>query len=106
MFITRLLWSFTLTSFVADNTAMLHPFVLTAQTFPVRNRAKNAGAKQSVAFRFERSIIDRFRLGNLTVRPRTDLIRRRQRNTDRFVICRQLRFAFVIKSKHILFFRY
>ena len=56
-------------AFVADDAAVFHPLVLSAEAFPIRNGAKNTGAKQAVALRFERPVIDRFRLRNLAVRP-------------------------------------
>ena len=86
---------------VADDAAMLHSLVFSAETFPVRNRAEDACTEQSVALRLECPVVDRFRLGDLAVRPRTDLVRRREADADRFVICGQLRFVIVIKSKHI-----
>ena len=89
------------TALVADDAAVLHPLVFSAQTFPVRNRAEDAGTEQPVALRLEGAVVDRFRLGNLAVRPRTDLFRRRERDADRLVIRGQLCFVIVIKSKHI-----
>ena len=47
-------------------------FVLTAQTFVVFHRAENFGAEQAVAFRFESTVVDGFRLFHFAVRPRPD----------------------------------
>ena len=49
-------------AFFAYNTAMLEPLVFTAQTFVVFYRAKNLGAKQTITFRLERTIVNRLRL--------------------------------------------
>ena len=63
---------------VADHAAVLHPLVFSAETFPIRDRAEDAGTEQPVTFRLECAVVDRFRLGHLAVRPRTDLFRRRE----------------------------
>src|SRR5260370_1054190 len=60
---------------VANHAAVLHAFVLAAETFPIRNGSKDAGAKQTIALGFERAVIDRLGLGYFTVRPLTDLFR-------------------------------
>jgi hypothetical protein len=62
-------------AFVANHAAMLHAFVFAAQTFPVRDRAKDARAEQAIAFGLESTIVDRFRLGHMTMRPGTDFFR-------------------------------
>src|SRR5258708_19499350 len=54
---------------------MLHALVLAAQALPVRYRTKDARAEQAVALGLERPVVDRFRLGNFTVRPAADLLR-------------------------------
>src|SRR5208337_1168061 len=69
-------------AFVADHAAMFHAFVLTAQAFPVGDRAKNAGTKQAVTLRLEGAVIDGLRLGHFTMRPGPDLLRRRQADAD------------------------
>src|SRR5690349_15597268 len=79
---------------------MLHAFVFSAEAFPVRNRAKDAGTEQTIALRLEGTVVDRLRLGNFTMRPGTDLVRRSETDSDRLIVCSQLRLAFVIKSKH------
>src|SRR5690606_26100645 len=67
----------------ADDAAMLQALVFAAQAFVILDRAKNLGAKQAVAFRLERTIVDGFRLLDFAVGPRTDFLRRRQTNLDR-----------------------
>ena len=66
----------------ADDAAVFHAFVLTAQTFIVFNRAENTGAEQAVSFRFESTIVDGFGFFNLTIRPGTNLFRRSNGNSD------------------------
>ena len=60
---------------VADHAAVLHAFVLSAETFPISDRTKDARAEKSVALRLEGAVVDRFRLGHLAVRPLPDLFR-------------------------------
>src|SRR5207245_8903131 len=57
------------TTLIADNAAMLHPLVLAAQAFPVRDGAKNFGAKETVALGLERAVVDGLRLGDFAVGP-------------------------------------
>src|SRR5262249_34175512 len=54
---------------VANHAAVLHPLILSAQAFPVRDGAKNLGAEQTVAFGFERAVIDGLRLSDFAMRP-------------------------------------
>ena len=63
---------------VADDAAVLHALVLAAQALPVGDRPEDLRAEQAVAFRLERAVVDRLRLGHLAVRPRHDFFRRRQ----------------------------
>ena len=63
-------------AFFADNSAVLEPLVLAAQALMVLVWPKNLGTKKTVAFRFERSIVDRLRLFDLAIRPATDHVRR------------------------------
>ena len=74
---------------VADHAAVLHALVLAAQALPVGDRAEDLRAEQAVAFRLERAVVDRFRLGHLAVRPRQDLLRRREADPDRVEIAGQ-----------------
>src|SRR5207302_1915323 len=71
---------------IADHSAMLHALVFSAQALPVCNRAKNLGAKQTVALWLERTVIDRLRLGNFAVRPGSDFFRTCQADAARVEI--------------------
>src|SRR5882724_6108063 len=86
---------------VADHAAVLHALVLAAQAFPISNWPKDAGAKQAIALRFERTVIDRLWLGDFAVRPLTDLVRRSERDANRLKVRRELRFL-LMESKHVL----
>jgi hypothetical protein len=55
------------TAFVADDAAMFHALVLTAQALPVGYRTKNTGAEQAVALRLKGSIVNGLRLSNFTM---------------------------------------
>ena len=57
------------TALLTDHTTMLEAFVFAAQTFVILDRTENFGAKQAIALRFERSVVDGFRLFNLAVGP-------------------------------------
>ncbi len=70
------------TALFADNALVLHALVLAAQTFVVLGRTEDAGAEQAVAFGLERAVVDGFGLLDLTERPRQDLFRRSQGDTD------------------------
>ncbi len=70
-------------TFFADHTAMLQAFVLAAQAFIVLGWTEDLGAEQTVALRFECSVVNGFRFLDLTIGPRTDFLRRCQRNLDR-----------------------
>src|SRR5579875_1892930 len=74
------------TALVADDSAVLHAFVLAAETLPVCDRAKDAGAEQSIALRFEGAVVDGFRLGDFAMRPAADLLGRSERDADRVEI--------------------
>ena len=67
-------------AFVADDTAMLHSFIFSAITLPIFGRPKNLRTKQAILFRLKRPIIDGFRFFDLTIRPRTNFLRRRDPN--------------------------
>ena len=68
---------------VADDAAVLHALVLAAQALPVGDGSEDAGAEQAIAFGLERAVVDRLRLGDLTVRPRANLLGRRELDLDR-----------------------
>ncbi len=73
----------------ADDALVLHALVLAAQAFVVLDRSEDAGAEQTIAFRLERTIVDRFRLLDLTIRPGENLLRRRNRDPDGIEILRR-----------------
>jgi hypothetical protein len=87
---------------VADHAAVLHALVLAAETLPVGVRPEDLRAEQSVPFGLEGPVVDRFRLGHLAVRPREDLVRRRQADTDGVEIGAQLGLAIVQARSHVL----
>src|SRR5690606_30087904 len=60
---------------LADNAFVLHALVLAAQALIVLDRSEDARAEQTVTLRLERAVIDRFRLLDLTVGPRENLLR-------------------------------
>jgi hypothetical protein len=66
------------TATVADNAAITYAFVFTAITFPVAHRPEYFFAEQTVSLRFERPVIDGFRLGNFSIGPVPDCIGRSQ----------------------------
>ena len=70
------------TTFFADNAAILHALIFTAEAFVVFDWAKDTRAEQTVTFRFERTVVDGFWLFDLTERPRQDPLWRGQRDLD------------------------
>ena len=54
------------TTFLADDTAILHALIFTAKTFVITNGAENTRTEKTVFFRLERTVIDRFRLLDFT----------------------------------------
>ena len=74
------------TALLAHDAAMLEPLVLAAQAFVVLDWAENLRAEQSVTLRLERSVIDRLRLLDLAVRPRSNHLGRSQADLDRLEI--------------------
>jgi len=81
------------TAFVADDAAVLHSFVFTAQAFPIGDRAEDLRAEQTIALRLEGAVVDRFRLGDFAVRPRPDLLRRSEADLDGVEIVDRLCFG-------------
>src|SRR6185369_4768068 len=67
---------------VADNSLVPDPLVFAAMAFPVANRTEDLFAEQTVFFRTERSVVDRFRLGDFTMRPGKNQVGRSQRDRD------------------------
>ena len=68
---------------LADDPPMLQSLVLAAQTFVVLDRTEYLRAEKTVAFRFERAIVDGLRLLYLAIRPRPDLVRRCESDSNR-----------------------
>src|ERR1700735_54406 len=66
----------------ADDALVLHPLVLAAQALVILDRPEDARAEQAVALRLEGAVVDGFRLLDLAVGPRQNLLRRRDRNPD------------------------
>ena len=61
---------------VANDTSVLHPLVLTADTLEVPDWPKDLSAKQAIPLRLERTVVDRFWLLHFAVRPAPNLLRR------------------------------
>jgi hypothetical protein len=59
---------------IAHDTAVFHALEFAAETFPVGYGAEYLGAEQALAFRLERTVVDGFRLGHLSIGPRPDLL--------------------------------
>jgi hypothetical protein len=70
----------------ADDAAVLHALVLAAQALVVLDRAEDRRAEQAVAFGLERAVVDRLGLLHFAERPRTDQVRRGERDLDRVEI--------------------
>ena len=54
---------------LTDHTTVFQALVLTAQALVVFYRPKDTGAEKAVTLRFERTVVDGFRLLNFTERP-------------------------------------
>ena len=74
---------------VTDDTPVLHALVLAAQALPVGHRTEDLGAEQPVPFRLERPIVDGLGLGDFTMRPGSDGLRRGEADPDGVEIGRQ-----------------
>ncbi len=71
---------------VADHALVPDTFVLAAAALPVLDGTENPLAEETIFFRLERSVVDRFRFGHFTKAPLTNFLRRCQLNPDRFEI--------------------
>jgi hypothetical protein len=67
---------------LADDAAVLHALVLTAQALVVLHRPEDLGAEEPVPLRLERAVVDGLRLLDLAVRPLADLLGRGQGDPD------------------------
>ena len=56
-------------TFFADNAAIFHALIFTAQAFVIFDRAKDTRTKQAVTLGLERPVVDRFGLLYLAERP-------------------------------------
>ena len=66
------------TALIAYDAFVTNSFIFPAVTFPVLCRSKDPFTVQSVFFRFQSSVVDRLRFGNLSMRPAQDLFSRCQ----------------------------
>src|SRR5205814_1365074 len=71
---------------VADDALVFRALVLAARTFPVPLRAEDALAEQAVLFGTVGTIVDRLGLLHLAERPRTNVVRACELNTNRAVV--------------------
>src|SRR5262245_39213738 len=62
---------------LADDALVLHALVLAAQALVVLDRTEDAGTEQAIALRLEGPVVDGFRLLDLAVGPRQNLLRTR-----------------------------
>ncbi len=69
-------------AFFADDTAIFHALIFATETFVILDRSENTRAEQTVAFGFERAVVDGFRLFYFAERPAADFLRRRDRDFD------------------------
>ena len=67
---------------VADDTAITDFLIFAAVTFPVLGRPEDAFAEEAVALRFQRAVVDGFRLFYFAVRPFQNFLRRGQTNSN------------------------
>src|SRR5437773_713413 len=74
------------TATVANNAFIADTLVFTAVTFIVLYRTENPFAEQTAHFRLECSVVDRFRLGYLTITPFQNGFRGSKADRDSFEI--------------------
>src|SRR5581483_100000 len=61
---------------VANDVFVLNPFILSTITFPVLGWTEDPLTKKSISFRFKSTVVNSFRLLNLTMGPGPDLFGR------------------------------
>ena len=61
---------------IADDPAMLHALVLSAQALPIGDGPENARAEQTVTFGLKGPVVDGLGLSDFPVRPAPDLLGR------------------------------
>ena len=72
------------TTLVTDLALVADTFILTAVTLPVLGRSKYLFTEKTVLFRLKSTVIYCFGLGDLTVRPFSDLVGRCQTDRNSF----------------------
>jgi hypothetical protein len=69
-------------TFFTDNALIFHALIFAAEALIILDRSKNTRAEQTVAFRFERPVIDCLGLFDFAKGPRQNLLRRGDRDFD------------------------
>src|SRR6516164_5581873 len=67
---------------LANDAAILHTLVLSAQALVILDRAKDSSAEQTIAFGLKRAIVDCLRLLNLAERPGVNSLGTGDRDAD------------------------
>src|SRR5439155_8866988 len=67
---------------LADHPPVPHALVLPAVALVVLGGTEDLGAEESIPFGLEGAVVDRFRLLHLTMRPRSDLVGRGERDAN------------------------
>src|ERR1700740_2042959 len=67
---------------LANDAAILHTLVLTAQALVILDRAEDSSAEQAIAFGLKRAIVDRLGLLNLAERPGVNSLGTGDRDAD------------------------
>ena len=70
------------TAALTDDALEAHPLVLTAVALPVASWSEDLLAEQAIFLRLECAVVDRLRLLNFTVRPRTNVVGRCKADTE------------------------
>ena len=70
------------TTLLTDHTTVLEAFVLATQTLVVFDRSEDTRTEQTVTLRFERTVVNGFRLFNFTERPGTNHLWRGEADAD------------------------
>ena len=83
------------TAAFADDALEAHALVLAAGAFPVAGRSEDLLAEQAVFLRFQGTVVDGFRLLDLTVAPVTDIVGGGQANPQ-FVKCVDVQHSIVL----------
>ena len=89
-------------TFFADNTAVLEALIFAAEAFVIFDRPEDFGAEQTVAFRLEGAVVDRFRFFDFAERPGADHVGRSEADADAIkVIHAVLRFEHIDEFFHV-----